>query len=71
MCETLLLANPDINTLRPVRSRASTRVPRTRTASRVFAAVVLRGLAMSLLLICRVMPYAFCLVTRKQRRLLG
>ena len=48
MCETLLLANPDSKTLRPVRSRASTRVPRTRTASRVFAAVVLRRLAISL-----------------------
>ena len=48
MCEPLLLANPDINTLRPVRSRASTRAKETRTASRVFAAVVLRGLAISL-----------------------
>jgi hypothetical protein len=38
MCETLLLANPDTNTLRPVRSRASTSVLRTGTASRVFKA---------------------------------
>ena len=38
MFETLLLANPDSKTLRPVRSRASTRVPRTRTASHVFEA---------------------------------
>ena len=48
MCETLLLANPDINTLRPVRSRASALAIETRTASRVFAAVVLRRLAISL-----------------------
>ena len=45
MCETLLLANPDSKTLRPVRSRASTRVPRTRTASRTLMGAVLRGLA--------------------------
>jgi hypothetical protein len=38
MCETLLLANPDTNTLRPVRSRASTSVPRTGTASPAFNA---------------------------------
>ena len=38
MCETLLLANPDTNTLRPVRSRASTSVLRTCAASRVFMA---------------------------------
>jgi len=48
MCETLLLANPDSKTLRPVRSRARTSGKETRTASRVFAAVVLRGLAISL-----------------------
>ena len=40
MCETLLLANPDTNTLRPVRSRASTHVLRTSTASRVFTAAI-------------------------------
>jgi hypothetical protein len=34
--EPLLLANPDTNTLRPVRSRASTFRPATRTASRAF-----------------------------------
>jgi hypothetical protein len=36
MCETLLLANPDMNTLRPVRSRASTSCQGASTASRVF-----------------------------------
>ncbi len=45
MCETLLLANPDMNTLRPVRSRASTNCRGTRTASRVFAAAFLGALA--------------------------
>jgi hypothetical protein len=48
MFETLLLANPDTNTLRPVRSRASTSALRTGTASRVFAAAVLRGLVLGL-----------------------
>jgi hypothetical protein len=38
MFEPLLVANPDTNTLRPVRSRASTSVPRTGTASRAFEA---------------------------------
>src|SRR3978361_1627538 len=38
MCETLLLANPDTNTLRPVRSRASTICPATRPAPRAFEA---------------------------------
>jgi hypothetical protein len=60
MCETLLLANPDTNTLRPVRSRASTSVLRTRTASRVFAAAVLRGLATRFALLFReLQPHAF------------
>ena len=45
MCEPLLLANPDTNTLRPVRSRASTSALRTGTASRIFGTLVLRGLA--------------------------
>jgi hypothetical protein len=45
MCEPLLLANPDTNTLRPVRSRASTSVPRTGTASRIFGSLLLRRLA--------------------------
>src|SRR5476649_1442590 len=36
MCETLLLANPDIDTLRHQCSRASTIFPQTSTASRVF-----------------------------------
>ena len=36
MVETLLLANPDTNTLRPARSRASTIAKKTRTA-RIFA----------------------------------
>jgi hypothetical protein len=44
MCETLLLANPDTNTLRPVRSRASTSVPRTGTASHAFDAPFLGSL---------------------------
>jgi hypothetical protein len=43
MCETLLLANPDTNTLRPVRSRASTSVPRIGTASRAFNALFVVG----------------------------
>jgi hypothetical protein len=38
MCETLLLANPDIDTLRHQCSRASTICPRTGMASRVFSA---------------------------------
>src|SRR6201747_400038 len=38
MCEPLLLANPDTNTLRPVRSRASTICPATRPAPRAFEA---------------------------------
>ena len=46
MCETLLLANPDMNTLRHQCSRASTRFPGTGTASRIFAASFLGGLAM-------------------------
>ena len=37
MFEPLLLANSDTNTLRPVRSRASTSVKETRAASRVFS----------------------------------
>ena len=45
MCETLLLANPDSKTLRPVRSRASTLAIETRTASRGSTAAVDRGLA--------------------------
>ena len=45
MCEPLLLANPDTNTLRPVRSRASTSALRTGTASRIFETLLLRGLA--------------------------
>ena len=45
MCEPLLLANPDTNTLRPVRSRASTSVPRTGTASRAFDASFVGRLA--------------------------
>src|ERR1700709_2961637 len=48
MFETLLLANPDTNTLRPVRSRASTSALRTGTAPRVFAAAVPRGLVLGL-----------------------
>ena len=48
MFEPLLLANPDSKTLRPVRSRASTLAIETRTAPLVFAAVGLRGLAISL-----------------------
>src|SRR5471032_594474 len=38
MCETLLLANPDIDTLRHQCSRASTIFPATSTASRAFTA---------------------------------
>src|SRR5471030_1946731 len=45
MFEPLLLANPDIDTLRNQCSRASTICPRTSTASREFAAVGLYGLA--------------------------
>jgi hypothetical protein len=45
MFEPLLLANPDTNTLRPVRSRASTNCRGTRTASRVFAAAFFGALA--------------------------
>src|ERR1700709_2525414 len=45
MCEPLLLANPDTNTLRPVRSRASTSVPRTGTASPAFNASFVGRLA--------------------------
>ncbi len=45
MFEPLLLANPDTNTLRPVRSRASTNCRGTRTASRAFAAAFLGALA--------------------------
>ena len=41
MCEPLFLANPDTNTLRPVRSRASTIRPATRTASHAFNASLL------------------------------
>ncbi|QIE28088.1 hypothetical protein SBC2_61640 (plasmid) [Caballeronia sp. SBC2] len=44
MCETLLLANPDTNTLRPQRSRASTIHPGTSTTSRIFTASFLDGL---------------------------
>jgi hypothetical protein len=44
MCEPLLLANPDANTLRPIRSRASTSVPRTGTASHAFDASFLGSL---------------------------
>ena len=44
MCETLLLANPDSKTLRPVRSRASTSAPRTGTAPRIFEVPVLSSL---------------------------
>ena len=44
MCETLLLANPDSKTLRPVRSRASTLAPRTGTAPRIFEVPVLSSL---------------------------
>src|SRR5471032_298390 len=36
MCETLLLANPDIDTLRHQCSRASTNTPTVNTALRVF-----------------------------------
>ena len=54
MFETLFLANPDINTLRPVRSRASTRAKETRTASRAFMGAVLRGLARRFALLFRV-----------------
>jgi hypothetical protein len=45
MCEPLLLANPDIDTLRHQCSRASTICPRTSMASREFAARFLGGLA--------------------------
>src|SRR5471032_1245383 len=45
MCETLLLANSYTHTLRPVRSRASTLAKKTRTASRVFVARAVHGLA--------------------------
>src|SRR5476651_2574195 len=45
MCETLFLANPDIDTLRHQCSRASTICPGTSTASRVFAASLPGGLA--------------------------
>ncbi len=45
MFETLLLANPDMNTLRPVRSRASTSCQGIRTASRVLPAVFFDGFA--------------------------
>ena len=45
MCETLLLANPDTNTLRPVRSRASTLAKKTRTASHVCTAWFFGGFA--------------------------
>ena len=38
MCETLLLANPDIDTLRHQCSRASTGAPTVSTALRVFFA---------------------------------
>ena len=41
MFEPLLLANPDTNTLRPVRSRASTIAKKTRTASHAFNASLL------------------------------
>src|SRR5476649_1707773 len=43
MCETLLLANPDIDTLRHQCSRASTSGPGTGTASHVFISTVRRG----------------------------
>src|SRR5476649_1726268 len=45
MFEPLLLANPDIDTLRHQCSRASTICPGTSTASRVCAAAFLGGLA--------------------------
>src|SRR5580692_2730342 len=45
MFEPLLLANSYTHTLRPVRSRASTIAKETRTASRVFTASRLHGLA--------------------------
>src|SRR5471032_672553 len=45
MCETLLLANPDIDTLRHQCSRASMSCQGTSTASRVFIASRLSGLA--------------------------
>src|SRR5476651_398409 len=45
MVETLLLANAYTHTLRPVRSRASTLAKKTRTASRVFVARAVHGLA--------------------------
>jgi len=45
MCETLLLANPDIDTLRHQCSRASTSCQGTGTALRVFIASRLGGLA--------------------------
>ena len=43
MCETLLLANPDIDTLRHQCSRASTSCQGTGTAKSVFASTVRRG----------------------------
>ena len=43
MCETLLLANPDIDTLRHQCSRASTSCQGAGTAKRVFASTVRRG----------------------------
>ena len=60
MFEPLLLANPDSKTLRPVRSRASPLAIETRTAPPLFAAVVLRGLSISLQ--CYLPGYALCIL---------
>jgi hypothetical protein len=61
MCETLLLANSYTHTLRPQRSRASTSVLRTGTASRVFSATFVGGLvAWSAQLFLWARPHAFC-----------
>ena len=60
MFEPLLLANPDIDTLRHQCSRASTICPGTSTASRVCAAAFLGGLAAwSARLFSGVGPYSF------------
>ena len=60
MFEPLLLANPDIDTLRHQCSRASTICPGTSTASRVSAAAFLGGLAAwSARLFSGVGPYSF------------
>ncbi len=61
MCEPLLLANPDTNTLRPVRSRASTLAKETRTALRVSDySVSSRGLAARSCVRLRMRGYLVC-----------